>query len=143
MQLAIIIGILTWISEFISHWVWNPPYALGFMTVVLICDWISAIARDCKIANGFSTQKSERFVLKLIAYWMILGIVFNLPRINTIHGTESVQSLINKMPSAIYMVMLSYTITSIVKNWVLAKQLDGRIAKVINKYIDTYKNPKQ
>lgn len=142
-QLVILLSALTVVIEFINNWVWSPPWTFMFIIIVLISDWLSAIARDCKQGLGFSTKKSEKFwMVKVPMYLVILGIVHNLPKINLIFGPEAMQPVLDKAPGAIYVAVLSYTLTSVLKNCVLAGEFDGRVAQIINKYIDTYKNPK-
>lgn len=138
--LAIGVALSAYLVQFIETWVWSPAWALLVFIVVLVLDYASAIMWSLKQKKGFITEKSRKFWFQFFLQVSTLGLTFIWPRIIDLYGPESVKPLVQQLPGAAYMFMISYNFLSFIKNATLAGGYNGPVAKFLKKYIDPHKN---
>lgn len=140
-NLSIAIGAIVALAVgFVENWIWSPFWSLFLMWVLISADFVSGVSVAFKRKEGFHSNKALKSVRTIISYTVILGFVFNFPKINTVFGTSDVQGLIEKFPGYLYMIIFTYLFLSFVKNLVLLGLIKGVVGKWIYDYIDVYKN---
>jgi len=128
------------LQDFLNEWMWSPPWTLSILIVVLHADLFSGIALSLKNGEGFSTKKFASWLFTVVAFLFLLGVTYNMPKINDALGWPAISPILAVISKCFYLLILLNTILSAFKNLVLVGALKGQIALLAIKYIDTYKN---
>lgn len=132
--------ILSIFSAFIQEWVWSPIWMIGFMTVILIGDFITGVGVSFKKNQGFSSRKAMKWVFTVFAVWFVLGVSYNFPKINQEIGIPGVTETLTLFPKILYWIMLLFQLSSCIKNAALLGIFPTKVATWIIKYIDRHKD---
>lgn len=128
-------------QDFLNEWIWHPAWMLGLLLAVLHADLFTGIALSLRRGEGFSTDKFTTWCFTVVGFLFLLGVMYNMPKVNTELGLFPIISPILEVISrCFYLMLLLNPILSALKNLVLAKAITGPIALWAIKYIDTYKN---
>lgn len=128
--------------DFVNQWIWSPPYSLVVYFIVLGADFLSGVAVGMKVKNeGFMTQKGQRLFIIFPAHLVILGVLFNLGRINSDIGFKGVdEAIFNGAARAFYFYVIGINLISFMKNLVMLGYIKGAVATFFENYIDKHKN---
>lgn len=130
------------IIPFIEQWIWSPAYSLVFYFIILIGDFISGLAVGViKRKEGFLTQKAQRLPIIMVCHLILLGVAYNLGRVNNDLGVASIGvAIFDSAARVIYFYVIGVNFFSFIKNITLLGYLKGEIGTFIMKYIDKQKN---
>lgn len=130
------------LTGFLEQWLWSPLYSLIIYLIVLTADFISGIFVGMKVRNeGFLTQKGQRLPVILVCHLILLGVFFNLGKINDDLGVKGVDDVVfNGIARAFYFYVITINLTSFIKNLVMLGYVKGAVADFFTKYIDKQKN---
>lgn len=142
METVILLFVVTGCSmlDFANEWIWNPIWTMGILLAVLIADLISGFALSVKRSQGFSSRKFNVWILSVFGFLFILGVSYNLPRINEEFGFTFLTPLLIIISRCFFLLILLNTLLSAIKNMVLLGAIRGTLGDFFYKYIDTYKN---
>ena len=140
-EIAMILSIsLAWINTFIETYIFFPSWALWILIATLMLDLISAVILSFKRGVGFRTDRFMDSIFKMVFMVILLGIMYNLPKINEVIGLVGVTDTLEYFPRIIYWYLILNTLASAGKNAALAKILPDWIAKFFMRYVDKYKD---
>jgi hypothetical protein len=141
--LSIEVAMLTLVATAIEQWLWSPFYSLVIYFIVLTADFVSGIYVGMRVRKeGFLTQKGQRLPVILVCHLVLLGVFYNLGRINEDLGVGGIDAVIFEgVARAFYFYVISINLMSFIKNMVLLGYLKGAIADFFQRYIDKQKNP--
>ena len=126
----------------IELWVWSPFYSLVIYFVVLVADFVSGVMVGVKKRNeGFLTQKAQRLPVILIGHLILLGVFYNLGKINHDLGIQGLNNVVfDGAARTAYFYVIGINLVSFIKNLVLLGALKGKAGEFLTKYVDTQKN---
>lgn len=132
----------TTIISGVEMWIWSPFYSLVVYFIVLIADFSAGVAVGVKKRHeGFLTAKAQRLPIIALAHLIILGIFFNLGRINHDLGIRDLGSGIFDISArTVYFYILGVNLMSFFKNLALLGYLPKKVSDFLIRYIDTHKN---
>jgi hypothetical protein len=129
------------LQDFLNEWIWHPTWMLGLLLVVLFADLCTGIALSLRRGEGISTRKFTTWCFTVAGFIFLLGVMYNMPRVNTELGLfPMVSPILSVISRCFYLMFLLNPILSAMKNLVLVGALKGPLALFAIKYIDTYKN---
>lgn len=126
--------------DFFTLWIWSPYWSFVLLQATLLADMISAIGVSYKRGGGFETRKSFKTILTGLSYTVMLGLIFNLPRVNDEFGFSELTPTISHFGKAVYTFCYTNLALSFLKNVTIIGLIPGPIGKMIYRYIDVYKN---
>ena len=98
--------IITFLSTFITTYIWESTHAYYTLIFLLMVDFITGVAKGIKF-KCFSSRKFSRIVVILIAYTSLLSIAFNLAKASVVYFF---------LPNLIFTLLTSTALISIVEN---------------------------
>lgn len=139
---ALVVSLSLGIVEGVEHWIWSPFYTLVIYFAVLGADFLSGVAVGIKVRKeGFITQKGQRLFIIFIVHFVLLGVMFNLGRINTDLGVEEIPAkMFDVVARTFYMYVLGINIISFARNCSALGIIKGSIADFLVKNIDPHKS---
>lgn len=120
-----------WIDTHVDRYVWRPSTTYYLVVALIVADFGSAAWYAWK-QDKFETRKALRSVWKLASYSFLLAVAYNLGK----H-----EAILAWLPSAVMGPMVVILLLSLLKNLSLLGWIDPRLARVLYRKIDTYKNP--
>lgn len=125
-----------------EKWVWSPFYSIVVYMCVLAADFISGVfVGMTKKREGFMTSKGQRLFIIFPTHFILLGVMFNLGRINADLGIKEIPaSVFDLAARSFFFYVLIINLLSFAKNLSLLGLLKGKAAKLLEEYIDPHKN---
>lgn len=125
---------------FLEKWVWSPFYTFIIFAAVVTLDFVTAVAVNWE-KEKFVTQKAIKFPFTLVAYLLLFGIVFNLPKVIDSFGVGDFISAeaFRLFAIGVYMLCFSINLVSAAKHLSILGLIPKAVANFITKFIDIHK----
>ncbi|MCE3008076.1 MAG: phage holin family protein [Bacteroidetes bacterium] len=120
-----------WLDHHVHLYVWSPSLTYYLVFVIVVADFCTGATFAWR-QGRFETRKALRSIWKLVSYTFLLSVAHNLGQKERVFGW---------LPEAVLFPMVVILLLSLLKNLSLLGWIDPRLAHLMYKKIDTYKNP--
>ena len=127
----------------LEKWVWSPFWTLFVFYIVVLWDFVSAIAANHKKSKeGFVTQKAKRVPVVLMAYTFLFVVLHLMGKVVAAFEMDSILNpkAFDYLAKGVYFLCFFINVLSAIKHMSILGLIPKQVANFIEKFIDIHKN---
>jgi hypothetical protein len=141
--LAMTVTLLLNFVPVLEAWIWSPFWTLVVFYVVVVWDFISAVAaNNKKTGEGFITQKAKKVPIVIFSYTLLFIVLHLLGRVVEAMGVGDLLNPVafDYLAKGVYFLCFFINFLSALKHMSMLGLLPASVTSFISKFIDIHKN---